>query len=111
MTEIVGFVCAMAATPSAMPSTMPAATTSFFMIISDIEAQPAPSMDVQSPVGGCIGTLNFEGSIRTVTSDAVLLDARCRVTNARNLHQGDEGPNTGDTAGVPLYTKSRRRGE
>jgi hypothetical protein len=46
--------------------------------------------------------LNFEGSIRTVTSGRVLLDARCRVTNARNLHQGDEGPSTGDTAGVPL---------
>jgi hypothetical protein len=46
--------------------------------------------------------LNFEGSIRTVTSGRVLLDARCRVTNARNLHQGDEGPSTGDTAGVSL---------
>jgi hypothetical protein len=45
--------------------------------------------------------LNFEGSIRTVTSERMLLDARCRVINAKNLHQGDEKPSTGDTAAVP----------
>jgi hypothetical protein len=38
MTGIVGFVCAKAGIPNAMHPTMPAATTSFFMIIlRDIE--------------------------------------------------------------------------
>jgi hypothetical protein len=47
--------------------------------------------------------LDFEGSIRIVTSERVLLDARCRVTNAWNLQQGDdEEPSAGDTAGVPV---------
>jgi len=47
--------------------------------------------------------LNFEGSIRTITSERVLLDARCRVTEAQNLQQGDdEEPSAGDTAAVPL---------
>jgi hypothetical protein len=56
--------------------------------------------------------LNFEGSIRTVTSERVLLDARCRVTNAWNLQQGDdEEPSAGDTAGVPVTQKSLQRGD
>jgi hypothetical protein len=38
-----------------MLATMPATTTSFFMIYSDIEAQRPPQFDVQSPVGGCTG--------------------------------------------------------
>ena len=50
-----GFVCAMAGTPNAMLATMPATTTSFFMIYSDIEAHRPRQFDVQSPVGGCTG--------------------------------------------------------
>jgi hypothetical protein len=47
--------------------------------------------------------LALKGPIRTVPSERVLLDAPCRVTNARNLQQGDdEEPSAGDTAAVPL---------
>jgi hypothetical protein len=47
--------------------------------------------------------LNFEGSIRASLPEHVLLDARCRVTNAQNLQQGDdEEPSAGGTAAVAL---------
>jgi hypothetical protein len=50
--------------------------------------------------------LNFEGSTRTVTSERVLFDAWCRVTNAQNLQQrDDEEPSAGDTAAAPLTQK------
>jgi hypothetical protein len=46
--------------------------------------------------------LNFEGSTRTVTSERVPVDARCRVTNAQNPQQrDDEEPSVGDTAAAP----------
>jgi pyridoxal/pyridoxine/pyridoxamine kinase len=44
-----------------------------------------------------------EGSTRTVSSERMLFDARCRVTNAQILQQrDDEEPGAGDTAAAPL---------
>jgi hypothetical protein len=60
-------------------------------------------MGVQSPGQWLHWVLKFESSIRTVTAERVLLGARCRVINARNLQLGShEGPRAGDTAAVPL---------
>ena len=60
----------------------------------------------------CNCRLNLEGSIRTVTSERVLRDARCRVTKAQNLQQGDdEGQSAGDTAAVALTKKSLQQGD